>query len=55
VLTATESKFSLHGSGGKTRTLAEPVMPATVALTEPDWASESEAATNSPLVTVPFN
>ena len=38
VLTAIASKFSLQGNGGKTRTLAAPVTPPTVAFTEPACA-----------------
>ncbi len=54
-LTANESKVSLQGSGGKTRTLAVPLTPPTVAFTNPACAAASLPAVNLPFSIVPFN
>src|ERR1044072_2491862 len=53
--TASASKFSLHGNGGNTRTLAAPVMSPTFALTKPACPTASLATVKLPLLTVPFN
>src|SRR6185503_18993381 len=54
-LTAKESKVSLHGSGGKTRTLAVPLTPPAVAFTKPACAAVSLPAVKLPFSIVPFN
>src|SRR5688572_20052806 len=54
-LTAKESKVSLQGSGGKTRTLAVPLTPPTVAFTDPACGAASVPAVNLPFSIVPFN